>query len=624
METSPTCFCTGLQKASIADEINRLATLCSTNCKFCRFKRSTKYSDIYRIIKCLHYNDIKSIIGIDAIVSDEKILEDIVKTKGGHIGFDDLNIIFDQKTLTNIETSVVEKICGVVEKNLIRQQSVYYSHGDCMAIKLLRKMINNDSLLANQYRTIMGFVLDMLKKGLIKKIGDLGVQIADFSMLMELALEEKITDETNFEPIMQIINEGSFFRVGKNKFEKFWALPSYVFDAIGNKLDNIIDFISYIASFHMGTEIEINVNPKNIATSLKLEENVLETEIFLDNLSCRNKSFISYLVTDKVSMGYDAGGLTKDFYSLISSEILKNCEDVDGFMYPKRDSGLHQNIWKFYGIMICRSVFLEKLSMGINFHPILCYFFLHGIKNTKIRLFFNQLSLFDIDYIANTKKVLEMSDVEYAEFMELQCEDLIPKASYIGIRIYEKYLHPEISYIVEGFKLALSRYSYSSYLTLVTLYRYVNGNWKYDIIGDSVHSLKKNLTIKMYKLDKATADNASHARTEARKVEYFKEEFLKVLEHYNQTDTDLLKKFMKFWLGTSSISTFDGLGCKVMIEKKDTFGCFESHTCFNQLDIESKNVSLSADYGETLKRVIDKSLKNQELCESAGYRMQFM
>ena len=170
MQALPTCFCTGLQKASIADEINRLATLCSTNCKFCRFKRSTKYSDIYRIIKCLHYNDIRSIMGIDAIVSDEKILEDIVKTKGGHIGFDDLNIIFNQKTLINIETSVVEKICGVVEKNLIRQQSVYYSHGDCMAIKLLRKMINNDSLLANQYTTIMRFVLDMLKKGLIKKL----------------------------------------------------------------------------------------------------------------------------------------------------------------------------------------------------------------------------------------------------------------------------------------------------------------------------------------------------------------------------------------------------------------------------------------------------------------------
>lgn len=483
-------------------------------------------------------------------------------------------------------------------------------------------MINNNHLLSNQYKTIMGFLLTILSKKLIDKISDLGIQIADFSMLLELAFEKcfQKNNDNNYDSLLQIVHEGSFFRINKKNFNNMLLLPSHIFDALCFKLDNLIDFISFVSCMNINTIIDINVNPKNIINSLKLDVQSIETEIFLDNLSLINKSFIKYLVTDKTSMGYDAGGLTKDFYSLISEEILKLCIDVDGFMYPKNNSDIPSNVWKFYGIMLCRSIFLEKMSIGINFHPILCYFFLNGIKNISIKHFFDQLTLFNVDYIANIKKVIDMDQTLYNQFMILQCEDLVSKSLYVGNKIYEKYIYPEVIHIVDGFKIALSRYSYTSYLSLVTLYRYINANWKYDIFGNSSHSLKQNLNIDITEINLQSSKN----KTEYNKIEYFKNTFLTVLDQYNQFDTPTLKKFIKFWLGTSSISTFDGLNCTIKIIKLDTYNCFESHTCFNQLDIGYKYVTSSLQLDESIKQMINNTLTNQELCENVGYRMQFM
>lgn len=618
------CFCSEFQKETYIEDIKNFGILCSKNCNFCKFKKKHKTRDIYKLIRGLAYNDIKLIIGFDEILCDQFVFEDVINTKCDNICFDDLNIMLDQKTLTNITTSVVKKICSVVEKILIKQKSIYGSEKENLAIIMLRKMMTNESLLANQYINIIGFVLKILSKGLITKISDLGVHIADFSMLLELYLDKPIDCESDFSPLIQIINEGTFFRIGREKFEKINLLPSYVFDILFNKLENIIDYISYCGTRYVEDVVTISVNPVDITTSLKLTDESIETEIFLDKLSCINKTFVEYLVTDTKSMGYDAGGLTKDFYSLISSEIFKNCEDVDGFMFPKRDSGIHPNVWKFYGIMICRSIFIEKLSVSINIHPVLCYFFCNNIKNIKIKHFFDILSLFDIDYICNVKKVLEMSESEYLEFMELQCEEHVSKTSYIGNQIYQKYIFPEVLYIIDGFRMSLSRHIYTNYVSTVCLYRNINGDWKYDINGNSTHSLKKNLEVNLHALDSETLKNKSHLNTEMKKKYYYKETFINVLNYYNENDRPLLKKFIKFWLGTSSISTFNDMNCSIDIIKKNTYGCFESHTCFNKLDVDANYVNLSSDLGESIKNMIDKSLRNQDLCEAAGYRMQFM
>ncbi len=140
------CRCSTLKKDDILENI----TDCESGCNFCKFHN---IYDKYEIIRKIPYVKIRDIIGFTNIINDEKILFDIMKNKTDNISFKDLYEILGQKSLKNMNISCVNKICGVVKKNIIK------SNKNNISIKILQKIINNESLLSTHYRTIMNFIL---------------------------------------------------------------------------------------------------------------------------------------------------------------------------------------------------------------------------------------------------------------------------------------------------------------------------------------------------------------------------------------------------------------------------------------------------------------------------------
>lgn len=621
------CCCNKLKKDNTLENI----LSCESGCNFCHFHNILEK---YEVVKLLPYSKIKDIIGFKDIIENEHILFDIMDSKCDNISFRDLYIILGQHSLKNMKHSCIKKICGVVKINIIKskmaKEYTKTTYKDSISIKILQKIINNESLLSIHYKTIMSFVLQLIELELINEVRDIGIQIADFSMLLELAFNnygnkenaKSIIEYTEIElkSIHKIVNDGSFFRINQIYFKKLNALPYDLFEYICFKLDNIIEFITYSSNIAYLETIPIKINPTNVITSLKLDETSLETEIFLDNLSSIKNTYISYQ-TDHGLVGADAGGLTKDFYSLISSEILKYMEEIDGYLVPKKGLNINSNIWDFFGIIIARSIFKESLSPSLNLHPVVSYLMLVGIESINIKKFFNELEKFEIDYISNTQKVLLMNDEQYIEFMELQCEELIPRTKYIGGYICEKYLYTEAIQFINGFRKSFTRYTYHKFLTEIQMYRFLKSDWKYDIIGNTSNSLKNNLNIVNCT---ARRDDSKSEKFNMLIKEYFSKTFLHVLESLNNDDIEKLRSFFKFWYGTSSVSSFSSMNSTINIVLQKQYKCFVSHTCFNALDIETTDVKTTGDFDKEIMVLIDNSLKNQELSESVGFRMQFM
>jgi len=215
-----------------------------------------------------------------------------------------------------------------------------------------------------------------------------------------------------------------------------------------------------------------------------------------------------------------------------------------------------------------------------------------------------------------------MNKKEYEEFMELQCEDIVPRSQYVGNYVYSKYLYQSSINFILGFRMLKSRYYYMNYVSMITLTRYIKGDWKYDIIGNSQHSLKNNIVIRREQDydDQVVAKGTIFYE----RIEYFKKIFMKVMDDLNNKDIDKLKSFVKFWFGTASINTFNNIKATVSISNSNLYGCFKSNTCFNNLHIESIYIKSSSILYDEILKLIDNTLENQKLSESAGYRMQFM
>jgi len=594
---------------------------CQETCNFCKL---TKVDILYNTIKILKYHQIKDFIGFDKILNNYIILSDIIVRYGDNISFDDLIIILEQKTLKDISPSVIFKITHNILKS-VSSSPDKIENINKRSLLILQKIVSNENLLIKYYDTVMGFILEMLENSYISKIKELGIQIADFSMLMELELKRigKVKPDKRdiyYKSINNIIQEAAFFRLSSKFFSVMYLLPSDLYNLVLKKLDNIIEYISYSSIPETSEEIELIIDPLKPFENIQLDDSK-ETEIFLDLISSRRKTFIEYIADGKTN-GYDAGGLSKDFYSIISSEIIKNCEEVDSYLVPKKDSTLHPSVWKFFGIMMGRSIFRETISPALNLHPVICYMLLKGISNIKMKDFFEELEPYYIDYINSMKIILNMNKKEYEEFMELQCEDIVPRSLYVGNYIYSKYLYQSSINFILGFRMLKSRYYYMNYVSMITLTRYIKGDWKYDIIGNSQHSLKNNIMIRREQDydDQVVAKGTVFYE----RIEYFKKIFMKVMEDLNNKDIDKLKTFIKFWFGTASINTFNNIKATISITNSNLYGCFKSNTCFNNLHVESIYIKSSSTLYDELLKLIDNTLENQKLSESAGYRMQFM
>jgi hypothetical protein len=273
-------------------------------------------------------------------------------------------------------------------------------------------------------------------------------------------------------------------------------------------------------------------------------------------------------------------------------------------------------------MMLARSVFCENISPGLNLHPILVYLMLNGNEGVKPRDLLAALRPFSIDCLDYMSKILDMPAHEYQQFMDLQGEDpALDPRQYAMNCIVEKYVCGPVIALVKGFRVRKNMHDrLTENLQLQNFHAYLCGTVSYNIQKANPFSLKANLEIFYSDEDSARLNDATQVFTQT---------LVEVLDHLNTTDVDKLKAFLKFWYGTSSIQSFDNKKATVQFLRNDGtsgFDCFESSTCFYKLYVYQK---IALDYcrnktrlREKIVQMIDTTLANQALVETAGLNMQ--
>lgn len=616
-------------------------------CNLCQIDKIDKIDKFYSLIKTLKYHEIKEFIPLELIVRHPIVSAGVLETCVDNISYSDLSFMLDSPKIDIPEVLIV-RLCS----RIINISKLDITDELNIPMMMLKRIMKNTALLSKHYKKIMEFIIDLLILKKIKKISDSGIHLADYSMLLEICLEKTNEIYTKLHPnwntgseerlassqIEQlnkkndelmtvsdiVIEESTFFRLREEFFDMSIKNLSYsTHDKMLGKLDSIIEYVSSvsISSYLMkNRQFELVIEPSNLFDSCDFSDTEKMNALF-SNLSEKSSTKVVY----KNKIGIDASGLTKDVYGMITTELINNFEEIDSYMLPKRDSTLGSMQWKFLGIMFGRSIFRECISPCINLHPILCYFLQNDTTKLKMRHFFAELEPYYIDYLASMKIILDMNDDEYADFLDLQEEKTLAKTKYVGKYIYDKYIYASLKWFVDGFREVYKNYYYTHCISLISFHNFVRGNVVYDILGDSNHSLKNNLTVedRTIQIDEKTG-NKYNAFEKNTKI--FEEMFLIVLDELGKKSFDKLRNFIRFWFGTSSINTFSKHKAVLCITNENFYGCFQSHTCFNTLDIDSTIVkALTLDtIKQNITDMIDNSVKNQELSETVGFRMQFM
>jgi hypothetical protein len=338
------------------------------------------------------------------------------------------------------------------------------------------------------------------------------------------------------------------------------------------------------------------VDPLNVSKIFR-EETVQNYLLFL-------KLPIQLLIeynTPKGKVGYDAGGLTKDFYDLMSKELQKHKRMVDDYFIPN-DIYNHKEMWYMYGIFFGRSIFVENISPCFFLHPAICFFMIYGFENINLIEFLNIMSMYEIEYFTNLMKIVKMSKSEYSDFLEMQDQTFCVKKKYIQNILVEKYLSTTVRNFIQGFRDTVENIQGYQHVRLYNFISFVHGQSSYPIYGHHEASLEKNLIV----INKVKTVNTKQFRQ-------------KMLRTLSEMDHEKQRKFFKFWFGNSSLTTFN-LGdnpCLIISDHSNFFGCFQSSTCFNQLKMNSKDTR-----GDLLS-IIEATIQNQDLNESVGMMMQF-
>ncbi len=159
------------------------------------------------------------------------------------------------------------------------------------------------------------------------------------------------------------------------------------------------------------------------------------------------------------------------------------------------------------------------------------------------------------------------------------------------------------SYYTKYLKYKAKNNNLKNKITTKILYDILTINEKYNILENNSHSLKNNCEL-------VGITNPKFAQA-----------FFEVLNDLNLTDVNKLKSFLQFWLGKSSIRSFNGERCKIVQTTYQLHGCIKSSTCFNQIYVERTLTE-----GDSLKSYliesINKTLNNQLISETAGLNMQ--
>jgi hypothetical protein len=351
------------------------------------------------------------------------------------------------------------------------------------------------------------------------------------------------------------------------------------------KMSNLPEYIAHLSEKEMVEEIVLNIHPQHVLNSVNQKKYFPLHEPIA--MTIRYQTTRGYV-------GTDMGGLTKDFYDLLFRQMKSRMSQED-YLLPTSSNVFWHTLWYRLGILLCRAVFYDNLSPRLRLHPVLCYFLKHGYE-ASMEHFFDAMEGYEIEYLRNLKSLMTMDRDEYRSFLELQDEPFLPRGQYIRRQLRERYLPQSTQAFIEGYRRTASGIYDSDMFSLPLLISFLHGSVSYPILGDKNGSLEKNLVVIVMNNN------------------LLKQKFLMALE---ALETETQEKFFRFWLGSASIFRFD-------LEHRPTLlvteavvpGCMQSSTCFNQLKIHP------VDTRGDLTEVVMRTLRNQDLNDSAGMRMQ--
>jgi hypothetical protein len=432
------------------------------------------------------------------------------------------------------------------------------------------------------------------------------------------ALFESIEKTKNYIKDILIKYDRPICHIDKNMYAFILQLSIDDSRLIMNKVspNAIIDVMTSI-SIHPSTNyvFELVVDPMHmINTAISCNMNLSMT--IRNFVEFHRKPYIIY-ENENGKIGIDAGGLTRDFYSQYLLQLRDHMIEKEGYMTFTTGLNGFNSIQRarFAGVITAYAIFRENISPSIRFHPIISYFIIMG-STIEIRDIICFLEKYDIEYVKNMGKILELDENEYIKYLDMQGENInVSKKDHLKNLLYDRYITPTFIAFIRGFRDIFTQIDIYSFIKPHILYDFMVGIEFYNIIGES--SLESVLKVEC-------GDNTS--MTNKRK-EYLKQTFLEVLENINRTDISKLKALFRFWYGSHSIRYFQDvdLTLRVLYCSNDLHGCFSSSTCFGKLYIHSSQIDTNntkADLKNCLIGHIDKTLENQRLVESVGMYMQ--
>ncbi len=597
------CFCSFFETVSKHIKYKKIqecfAYICKSKCNFCKTPDKKK---LYKKIKNCGYQTICSILSKEYLNTNMEILKDVLE----------LNIYqIPTRELTEYLSINKHLITPKLKNNIISNLNMKKENS--FGIRIIKLILSNDNLLTYNEEFILDCIMELINKNNVLSIYEIiPVESAINKGRLANVLILYLIKNSNYKTIpnvLPLIDPTYKLYLPKTYVRKLSGIHSYLnteeSTKLLNHLENVFDVYVELINSNSTSRIELIIDNKYFLRSL--------VELF-KNEETKKLMFVNYkprltFITETGAVGTDAGGLTKDFYSNLHKYLLQMLTEVDDHLIPS--DVINQNVnWKVIGNCFFRSVMMENIIPTIKLHPIICYFLINGNKITNVKTFLQEMAKFDVGFFTEyTLKLFELPDREFDEFLILQDETPKSKKDYLTDEITNRYLNKNTVAFINGFNDMFVQHGggltnvLKNKITPKILYDILTINEKYNIIENNSHSLKNNCEL-------IGITNPKFAQT-----------FFEVLNDLNLTDVNKLKSFLQFWLGKSSIRTFNGERCKIVQTTYQLHGCIKSSTCFNQIYVERTLTE-----GDILKSYliesINKTLNNQLISETAGLNMQ--
>lgn len=593
------CMCNMIKQFGtcfVSEEITfAFLNKCKNVCNFCQIKYIDRLQKDY--VGRLQTHNYLKIFRFEDLLKNTHIIEILIKKDS--LSYQQLYTIITSNAEVILPISTVEKIITMfIKSNYDITQPPYH---------ILSVLLKKDDFV-DKYSTLFStLVVDLAKNDKLEIFDNKNVLLfTNNDVVLNHAI--KHCSQQQLEKILDRCTAISISAT--NFYSIYYKLHNDFTKKIILKMTNVFSYISYCANKMNNQTINVIVESGNLIKSLPR----LNDETIYDDLCGQTKIFMNYVG----EVGYDASGLRKDFFTNCSVEFMGLLEECDGYLTIPKTFDLNEMEIKFISLMLARSIFVENISLQIKLHPLLTYLMITGGYSIKFEHFCNFISHFEIEFINNTFKLLDLSENDYIMFMDLQDNEKIKtltRQQYVMNQITKKYIHPKLIEFVNGFRIFYKSLYFVDYVNPVIFHKYVCGSDSYEISGNTPHSLKQNLHI---------------IGVISKQHEMFRNAFINILDDLNSTSIIKLQMFLKYWFATSSIISFSDRSPTIYVQLCSTYNnynkyhCFYSATCFDKLTItvahkEFGNENILKSF---ILDSINASIDNQKIWESTGVHMQ--